>query len=158
MTEEEAIAGIGMVDSAADQILSEIPLSRLVMEKRKKSRKRSPWVILLLILGSPIWLSLLIAAAAVLLSLYIVAWALVISFFAVDLALAAAALAALPGAVLYLRSGNPAGAAFAVGAGMVCAALAIFLTFGSFLLAKGVLFVTRKILFRIKISVAGKGE
>ena len=56
------------------------------------------WLIVLLALGSPIWLSLLIAAAAVVLSLYIVLWSLILSLWAVELSLAVAALAGVTAA------------------------------------------------------------
>ena len=57
-------------------------MGKLIKEKTPK-RRLGVWEIVLLVLGSPIWLSLLIAAFAVILSLYISLWAVIISFWAV---------------------------------------------------------------------------
>lgn len=70
-TEEEAVAEIGGADEIAAQIIADIPLTRLVKEKIKPKRRLKTWEIVLIVLGSPIWLSLAIAAAAVFFSMYI---------------------------------------------------------------------------------------
>ncbi|MBR4012700.1 MAG: DUF1700 domain-containing protein, partial [Clostridia bacterium] len=70
-TEEEAVSGIGDVNDISAQIISETPLGKIVKEKARSGRSLRAWEIVLLVLGSPIWLSLLIAAAAVVLSAYI---------------------------------------------------------------------------------------
>ena len=84
MEEEDAVAAIGTVSEAVSQIISDIPLSKLVKERVKPKRKMSAWEIVLLALGSPIWLSILIAIFAVVLSVYIVLWSVVISLWAVE--------------------------------------------------------------------------
>ena len=66
LTEEEAVAGIGTVDMLVPQIVEEIPITRIVKERVRPKHTLRAWEIVLLILGSPIWLSLLIAAVAVL--------------------------------------------------------------------------------------------
>ena len=65
LSETEAVAGIGSVDEVVAQIMEEIPLSKLVREKVKRSRGLKAWEIVLLVLGSPVWLPLGIAAFAV---------------------------------------------------------------------------------------------
>ena len=70
--EEEAVEGVGTVDSVVEQIMSEIPLSKLVREKVKPKRSLKAWEIVLLVLGSPVWIPLLVAAAAVVFAVYIV--------------------------------------------------------------------------------------
>ena len=64
MTEEEAVAGLDPVDEIAAQTVADIPLTRLVRETMNPGRRLRAWEIVLLVLGSPIWLSLLIALAA----------------------------------------------------------------------------------------------
>ena len=150
LTEEEAVAGIGSVDEIVEQIMAEIPLSRLVKEKVKQRRGLKAWEILLLVLGSPVWLPLLIAAFAVCLSFYLVLWAVLISVWAVDLSLALSAAAGLFTAFYDLVNGNPAGAAFVLGAAMLCAGLAILLFWGCLELTKGLLRLTKKLLSGIK--------
>ena len=67
MPEEEAVAGIGTMDEIVEQIMSEIPLTRLVRDKVKPKRKFKAWEIVLLVLGSPVWLPLLITGIALML-------------------------------------------------------------------------------------------
>lgn len=156
-TEEEAVAELGSVDEVASQILSEIPLSRIVKKKVKSGRTMKIWEIILLILGSPIWISLLIAAFAILLSLYIVLWAFLICVYAVDLSLVAAAVACIPGAVIALARGNGAAAGLIFGGGLVCAGLAILLFFGCIGLTRSVIKLSKKILIGIKSLFIKKG-
>ena len=68
MTESEAVSGVGTVKEVAAQILSDIPLGKLVKEKVKPNRTLKAWEIVLLILGSPVCLSLLISACAVIIA------------------------------------------------------------------------------------------
>ena len=74
MTESEAVSGVGTVKEVAAQILSDIPLGKLVKEKVKPNRTLKAWEIVLLILGSPVCLSLLISACAVIIAVYAAIW------------------------------------------------------------------------------------
>ena len=49
MSEAEAIATLGSVDEIAEQILADIPLSRIVRAKIKPKRSLRAWEIILLI-------------------------------------------------------------------------------------------------------------
>ena len=69
--EETAVREIGTVDVLVSQIIADIPLGKLVKEKITPKEKLKAWEIVLLVLGSPIWLSLLIVAFNVIFSLYI---------------------------------------------------------------------------------------
>lgn len=156
LTEEEAVAGIASVDEIVAQIMAETPLSRLVKEKIQQRRGLKAWEILLLVLGSPVWLPLLIAAFAVCLSLYIVLWAVLGSLWAVDLSLAVSAVGGLFMAVFDLIRGNPVGGAFMLGIALVCAGLAILLFFGCLELSRGLLRLTKKILLGVKTMFIGR--
>ncbi|MCR5249399.1 MAG: DUF1700 domain-containing protein [Lachnospiraceae bacterium] len=158
MTEEEAVASVGSIESIAAQVTSEIPLTRLVRARVKPKKKPNGWVIALLILGFPLWFSLLIAAFAILVSLLITVWAVIISLFAVDFALAVCAVA-MPFAMFgFFSAGNPAGAFFALGAGCICAGLAIPFFFGCVWIARAVLRLTGKMILGIKASFVGKED
>ena len=150
LTEEEAVAEIGPIDQIIAQIIEETPLPRIVRERIRPKQSRGAGEILLLVLGSPVWLPLLIAAFAVCLSFYLVLWAVLISVWAVDLSLALSAAAGLFTAFYDLVNGNPAGAAFVLGAAMLCAGLAILLFWGCLELTKGLLRLTKKLLSGIK--------
>ena len=56
MTETEAVSSLGSVESIVEQTIAQIPLAKLVRKKIKKERKMKPWEIVLIALGSPIWL------------------------------------------------------------------------------------------------------
>ena len=156
LTEEEAVAGIGSVETVVEQILSEIPMARLISSSIRPRRKRKGWEKALLILGSPVWLPLLIAGVAVVLSLYVVVWSLVICLWAVDLSLAAAAVGCLASVIPNLREGNMAGVGFAVGAALLCAGLTIAFWFICLWVSRGVIRVTKKALIKRKTRLVGK--
>lgn len=158
LTEEEAISEIGSVEEVAAQIMSEIPLSKLVREKVKPKRALRVWEIVLLVLGSPIWLSLLIAAFVVVLSVYIVIWSVVISLWAVEAAVAACALGGAAASVLFAIQGNVWTGVAMLGAGLVCAGIAIVLFWGCKQITKGVVLLTKKMLIGIKSCFIGKGD
>ena len=156
--EEAATAEIGTPEEIAEQIISEIPLSRLVREKVGAKKQRRIWQTVLLAVGAVVWMPLLIAFLAVIFSLYIALWAVVISLYAVCLALAIAGVCALPGAVLLAVRGNfPAAAAF-LGAGIFCAGLAILMFFLCRLVTRGVIKLTRNIIRKIKAFLLRKKE
>ena len=73
LTEGEAVADVGNVDKIAEQILAEVDIP----VKNSKTHA-SPWQIVLLIIGSPVWLSILI-------SVYAVMWSVVITLWAVEI-------------------------------------------------------------------------
>lgn len=60
LSEETAVKELGTVDEVAGQIIADIPLSKLVKERIKPKRALNVWEIVLLAIGSPIWLSLII--------------------------------------------------------------------------------------------------
>ena len=158
LSEEEAVAQIGILDSVREQIMSEIPLAKLVKEKVRSKRSLKVWEIVLLVLGSPVWFPLLIAAAAVLLAVYIVLWAAVVCFYAVALSLAAGVLAGLAGIAASLKAGNLSAAVFSLGAGAVCAGLGILLFFACVWMTKAVLKMTGKMIMGIKSVLIGKED
>jgi len=148
--EDAAVAEIGTPEEIAAQIISEIPLSRLVREKVGAKKQRRTWQTVLLAVGAVVWVPLLIAFLAVIFSLYIALWAVVISLYAVCLALAAAGVCALPGAVLLAVRGNlPAAAAF-FGTCIFCAGLAILMFFLCRAVTKGVIKLTGNMIRKIK--------
>ena len=92
LSEEEAVSAVGSVDEIVTQITADIPLTKTTKEKiksNKPNRRLTAGEIILLVLGSPLWLSLGIAAIAVTLSLYISLWAVIVSLWAVFASVAA---------------------------------------------------------------------
>ena len=158
LTEEEALAEMGSVESVIAQITAETPLVKLVKEKVRSERKRSGkgLTTVLLVLGSPIWVSLLIAAFAVALSLAAAAWSVVISLYAAALSLAVGGVAFVAFSVVYILRGNIPGAAFAVGAGLAAVGLGLLLFPACNTLAKGLVKGMKKLVLGFKSLLMGK--
>lgn len=150
LSEEEAVAAVGTVNEIAAQIAADIPLTKIVKEKLEPKRRLSALEIVLLVLGSPIWLSLGIAGAAVVFSLYVAVWSVIISLWAVFVSLAASSFAVIAaGAVFICCRSTLAGVAM-IGAGLVCAGLSIFMFWGCKAATKGIFLLTKKAAVWIK--------
>ncbi|MBO5981935.1 MAG: DUF1700 domain-containing protein [Clostridia bacterium] len=146
VSEEDAVAEIGSIESVVEQIIADMP-------QAPKKRKIKGWEILLLALGSPLWISLGIAAAAVIFSVYVSLWAVIISLWAVFGAVAACAVGSIPACVALCVGGHILSGITVLAAGIVCAGLSIFAFFGCKLATKGTVKLTKlcvKRLFRKK--------
>ena len=142
-TEEEAVADIGTVKDAVSQILAEIPITKLIKEKVKKKRKMGALEIVLLVLGSPIWLSLLIVAFAVVLSVYVVIWSVIVSLWAVFASLAGVAVGGIFSGVIFVCNSNLLAGIAMFGASLVLAGLSIVSFFGCKAATKGLVWLTK---------------
>lgn len=158
IAEEEAVKELGSVDDLAAQILADIPLSKLVKERIRPKRKMKAWEIVLLILGSPVWLPLLLACAAVLLAIYVCLWALIVSLWSVFLAFVASAAAGIVAGLVLSSRGEILNAIAWIGAGLVCAGLSVFVFFGCKAATKGILRLTKKFALWIKGLFVRKEE
>ncbi|HIZ55381.1 MAG TPA: DUF1700 domain-containing protein [Firmicutes bacterium] len=158
LTEEQSVEMMGTVDEVATQILMDTPLSKLVKVKVQPSRAWRVWEILLLILGSPIWLSLLLAALVLLVSVYIVIWSVVIALYAVNVSVAAAGIAGIAGSIILTCTGNYIQALLFLGGGLFCAGIAILLFFAFNQVAAGILKLSRWIILWVKSWFIGKGR
>ena len=156
LSEEVAVAEIGIPAEIAAQIIEDIPLTRFVVEKVKPKRKLKVWEIVLLVLGSPIWVPLLLAAIVIALAIYLVGWALIAALWAVEAALAVSAVALAAVGFYSLFHANVPGGILAFGAGAACAGVAIFLFFGCREATRGILILTKKIIYSIKTRLMGK--
>ena len=155
-TEEEAVSDIGDVEEISEQILADIPLLKIASERVKPKRRLSAWEIVLLVLGSPIWLSLAIAAFAVMLSLYLVLWSLIISLWAVFASIVGCAVGGVIAGAFLAFGGKVLTGIAVIGAGMVCSGMSIFLFFGCRAATKGIVGLTKKIALGIKKSFMKK--
>ena len=156
--EETAICEIGAIDELVSQIIADIPLTKLVKEKITPKKKMKAWEIVLLVLGSPIWLSLLIAAFAVIFSLYVVLWSVIISLWAAFASFMACGLAGIAAGAYFAAGGNGLTGIAMIGAGIVCAGLSVFMFFGCKAATKGILNFTKKLAIQIKNCFIKKEE
>ena len=151
ISEEEAVLAIGSVEEIASQIIADIPFAKIAKEKIKPKRKMKAWEIVLLVLGSPIWLALLLSAFAVIFSVYVVIWAVDISLWAVFGSLVGCAFGGIVTGIFFAATGNAFSGIAVIGASIVCAGLSIFMFFGckvmtkvSCLLGKKIALITKK--------------
>ena len=79
MSEQEAVRQIGSVDEIVSQILSEYSISTLLKQKIKSKKQLKPWHIVLIVLGSPIWISIIATVLVLAVSFYVSIWTVVIS-------------------------------------------------------------------------------
>ena len=123
MSEVEAVASLGAPEEVAENLKLELPLGTLVRSKMSGSGVGAGTVILL-VLGSPVWLPLLLAGLAVALSLAVSLWAIVLSLWTVVLALMLMLPLSVVGAAMKWAN-FPAEAVFLLGAACVSGGLAI---------------------------------
>ncbi len=145
LSEEEAVAAIGEVSEIARQAVADTPLAKIAKERIRPKRRLKTWEIVLLALGSPIWLSLAIAAAAILFAVIVSLWSVILSLWAVFASLAVSAVAAVPTGAFFAVGGHGAAGLAMLSAGLVCAGLTILLFFGCMGAMKGILRLTKKI-------------
>ncbi len=155
-SEEEAVAALGPVDGIIDNFIAETPMQKIIKKRVKREGGMRAWEIVLLVLGSPIWLPILICILAVVLTIYIVLWALVIVLYAVTLALAASSLACLAYSVFNFCEGNFVPGLFALTCALLLAGLAILLFLASNRIARLIAILGKKIWLGIKYLVLGK--
>lgn len=157
-TEEEAVAEIGGADEIAAQIIADIPLTRLVKERIKPKRRLKTWEIVLIVLGSPIWLSLAIAAAAVFFSMYIVLCSLIVALWSVFVSLIAGAIAAVPASIVTFAHGNAASGLAVLSGGLILAGLCIFTGYGCKAATADIFVFTKKFALSAKKCFIKKEE
>ena len=119
LTVEQAINSIGTPDEIAEKILMEFPITKLVAAKTKPNRALKVWEIILLIVGSPLWITV---AALVVIFFFVAIVVVVVCLLAVLISGLAGVVACF---VELFRSG---GLNFWVmGASLICLGLGVFL-------------------------------
>lgn len=143
ISEEEAVAAIGSVDTIAEQLLSDHPLPKPVTKKAEQTRPKAG-VIILLIAGAPVWLSLLACALAIVICLYAGVFSVVVSLFATSVALGICApMILLLGIQALVTSGIAIGLVY-WGLALVCAGLSVFLWIGGHYCIKSCIWISKK--------------
>jgi uncharacterized membrane protein len=148
-SETDAVAAMAGVEEAAAQILSTVPLQKIVREKARPSRALRTWEIVLIVIGSPVWLPLLAVCACLLLTAVVVVWSLVIVLVALEISFVAAVAAGAVGAVLYLLQHMAPQALLFAGAGVFCVGIVIFGFFACVAAVRG----TAKLCGRLALGV-----
>lgn len=156
LSEAEAVAAVGPVDAVVEQILADIPVTRLVKQRVTPKKGLRWWEITLLAVGSPLWLTLLLAAFAVVLALYAVLWSLVACLWAVFAALTLSAVGGVAAGAVGMVMGQTLGGLVIIAAALVCGGLGIFLFFGCKAATLGTARLTKTIALAIKRGLVRK--
>lgn len=158
LSEEQAVLAVGSVDEIVEQTVADIPLARIARERIRPKRRLKAWEIVLMALGSPVWLSLGIAAVAVIFAVYVSLWALIVSLWSIFGALAACTTGSVPMSVLFITGGNGAPGLAILSAGIVCAGFSIFMFCGCREATRDMLTLTKKITRWMKNCLMKKEE
>lgn len=150
LSEEDAVAAVGTVDSVLSQIIAEIPLARLAKARLRKRRPLKGWETVLLAVGSPIWGSLLLAALIVAFSLYIVLWSLIVVIWAVFVAFTASTPTGIISGVLFISKGYFLSGLATIGTALFCGGVSVFLLVGARSATKGGAFLTKTAVLWLK--------
>ena len=126
LSEEAAVSAIGSVDDIVEQIM----VDNLLDECSKVKRVSKTLAIVLLILGSPLWVSLLAAAFAVLFSAWVAIWSVIIALQSVVASLIVSALICVVVGGVFACYGNAVSGLAMLGGGFICAGLSVFAFYG----------------------------
>ena len=157
ISEEQAVSDLGSIEDIENEIINNMPLSKIVIEKIKPKRKISAIEIVLLILGSPIWLALLISLFAVFISFCAVLFSVVIVVYALTLSLMILAGGGVLVSIAFIMRANFVLAGASESIVLICAGLSVFLYYGCNLATKGMAILAKKIIILIKRCFIKKG-
>lgn len=122
----------------------------------KEKRKIPPLVIVLLILGSPIWISLLIGALAIVISVYAVMWSVIVCLWSAVAILGASALMGILYLPYYAVIGEVWVGVAVAGAGLAAGGLGVFAFLGSLSATKGMAILSKQIFRFIRFCFVGR--
>ena len=128
MSEEAAVSTMESPEKAAEAILMDMPIPKLV-KARVKERRMGAAEILLLALGFPLWFPLLLTVLILGLTLYLLVWALVLALGAAVLALGLSAAALLVAGVYSIIKAAISLGVLNFGAALVLTGLTVLLGF-----------------------------
>jgi len=154
--EEDAVGGLGSIDEIKNQILTDVPITKIVKERMKPKRALKAWEIVLLILGSPVWIPVLAAVIVVLLVLYLCFWIVILCLYLCDFAVFVSGFGGIIGAFAQSNGFNTG--MFLAGCGIALIGAAILLFFGFTKVAQGMIFLSKKMALGIKRMFVGGKE
>lgn len=122
MSEDDAVNKMGSIEDIINATKNNLEENTVTTPVKKIS----PWEIVIIIIGLPLWLPLLIAGCAVIIAMYVVIWAVIVSLWAALFAFAVGSIALTCMAIMALGS-NFITSLFYIGIALMCAGLAILL-------------------------------
>ena len=158
LSEEDAVNAVGSIDEIVSQIVADTPFSKIAKERMRPKRKLGAFEITLLVLGSPLWLTLLLTAIFVLLTVYVVLWTVAISLWAIFGAIIGCAFGGIVSGIVILITSNAITGIMTIGAGLVCAGIAILIYFICIGATKLIAISSKKVAVRVKKLFIKKRE
>ena len=156
VSEEEAVASLGKVDTLAAQIIKETPLVPKVIGRLKtKSHELN---IVLLILLSPIWISIACACALAFLIAYLAIWVVIVSLWGAALVTLVSGVAAFVSSYYLIVAGFTLPALLRIGIGFILIGLGVFCFFGVRIASKGLVGLTKTYVRKVRRLFAKEGS
>ena len=156
LSQEEAVAQIGSIEDILSPSTNPSAPPETVKITVKPNRTLKAWEILLLVLGSPIWLSLLIAALAVLISVYAAWWSVIVSLWACFGAFCGGAFGGIVAGIAMIVGAEAVVGFVLLAAGLVCAGLSVFAFFACKAATKVTINLTQKVILSAKKRIFEK--
>lgn len=156
LTEFKAIEELGSIDDIYNQIVSDIPISKLVKDKVLPNRSLKVWEIILIIISSPIWASLLIALISIIISLYLVLWSLILAIWAIVLSVSISGIAGIIGFIILLVQGKLVSGFVILGVGLILCGLSCIGYVGCKYSTNAIIKLTKKSIIFIKSCLMKK--
>ena len=147
LTEEEAVGSLGTLEEIVEQIVGEIPFSKIAKQSVKPKKGMSAGTIVLLIVGAPVWFSILLAFAV---TFYSVIWATVAGLWAVFAALVGVAIGGTVSFVVMLCAGKTLSGFAMLGMAVAAAGLAILMFFGCLYTTRAFAWLSKKAVLGVK--------
>jgi uncharacterized membrane protein len=155
LSEADAVANIGSIDTIVSQIMSEIPLSRIVKTKTAGHKKLSGAAIALLVITSVVWVPLLMAGIIVFASVYVALWAVVVALIATCASMYIGGVGVMIGSAVFFSQGNAMAGVFYIGAGIALIGCGMIMTVIVWLCIKGVIKLGAAVLLGVKKLLIG---
>lgn len=128
MSEAEAVAALGTPEEAAGHILEEAPLPALVKARPSPGRTSRTWGIVLLVLGSPVWLPLVLTGLLLVGLTYLLLVLFLLVFYVLTLSAGCVSLIGLWLTLVQFFQGRPLPALMCLGVGLTAAGLCLLMT------------------------------
>ena len=150
LSEEDAVSKLGTIDEVVNEILKDTSIIKLAKNKFKPKRKLETWVIVLIILGFPIWFTLLVSLLSIVFSLYVSFWSIVISLWGVFTTLIGLGIGGIISGLIFLLTPSSMTGLLLLAVGLVCSGLSVYCYFGVVSLTKLLLKFGKFVILSIK--------
>lgn len=158
LSEEAAVKEMGKVESITEQSIVNTHFKKIIKESFSPKAKLKVWEIVLLIVGSPLWVSLLLTIIALIFAIYVVLWVAIALIWVIFATFVGCGVAGIIASVIFVLKVNPLIAAATFNVSLVCIGISIILLLFGTDACKRILQLTKKINVFIKNIFIKKEE